>query len=163
MARDDSDDIRIRPGRSRRAGTRADPRELPFTARVHGRSIFGQIPERIENRRLVAAEPADKSRCCVNERLSVTAGWRAESTDCLSHNTVAIDTSKATDFCSRTGRLRSSSGGGNTSKRRRIREMFENLAENRPTVYLGPVRIFRRRRSRHMVSLPSTPMNSCNR
>jgi hypothetical protein len=34
MAKDDSDDIRIRPGRSRRVGTRADPRELPFTRQV---------------------------------------------------------------------------------------------------------------------------------
>jgi len=34
MAKDDSDDIRIRPGRSRRAGTRADPRDLPFTRQV---------------------------------------------------------------------------------------------------------------------------------
>ena len=34
MARDDSDDIRIRPGRSRGAGTRADPRDLPFTRQV---------------------------------------------------------------------------------------------------------------------------------
>jgi hypothetical protein len=34
MAKDDSDDIRIRPGRSRRAGRRADPRELPFTRQV---------------------------------------------------------------------------------------------------------------------------------
>ena len=66
--------------------------------------------------RMVAADPTAESRCCVNERLSVTAGWRAESTDYLSHNTVAIDASKATDFCNRTGRLGSSSAGGSTSK-----------------------------------------------
>ncbi|MDE2515961.1 MAG: hypothetical protein KGL12_08040 [Rhodospirillales bacterium] len=34
MAKDDSDDIRIRPGRSRGAGRRANPRDLPFTHQV---------------------------------------------------------------------------------------------------------------------------------
>jgi len=34
MAKDDSDDIRIRLGRSRGAGRRANPRDLPFTRQV---------------------------------------------------------------------------------------------------------------------------------
>ena len=34
MARDDGDDIRIRPGRSRGARTRGNPRDLPFTRQV---------------------------------------------------------------------------------------------------------------------------------
>jgi hypothetical protein len=34
MAHDDSDDIRIRPGRSRGGGRRANPRDLPFTRQV---------------------------------------------------------------------------------------------------------------------------------
>jgi len=34
MAKDDSDDIRIRAGRSRGAGRRANPRDLPFTRQI---------------------------------------------------------------------------------------------------------------------------------
>ena len=52
MARDDSDDIRIRPGRSRRAGTRADPRELPFTRQVElAVRMAGGNPGRIGGRK----------------------------------------------------------------------------------------------------------------
>ncbi len=38
-------------------------------AQVHGRSIFGQIPERIENGHPAAIESIDKNPCCANDRL----------------------------------------------------------------------------------------------